>query len=236
MSTNSEETVSIARRYCGPPDSGNGGYTAGLLGTRLPGVTEVRLLRPPPLDRTLSLRLAGDGGELRDGDTVIATARPGRLEGEAPPAPSLQTARQSSRHYLGFTSHSFSTCFVCGPARTPKDGGLCIYPGPVRGSDLVAAPWKPAPEFADADGHVLPLYLWSALDCPSGFAAMGRDPAPVVLGTITVAIRGTLPAGEPCVVSGWPLGSEGRKHYAGSAVFGAGGAPVAEARAIWIAL
>jgi hypothetical protein len=231
-----EETVVIDARYCGPPESGNGGYSAGLLGTRLPGTPEVRLHRPPPLDRPLTLRLGAETGELLDGETVVASARPGAIEGELPPAPSLEEAGAASRDYLGFEAHTFSTCFVCGPARSPADGGLCIYPGPVAGTDRVAAPWQPADALADESGHVRPIYLWSALDCPSGFGAMGRNPAPVVLGTITVQIAAPLPAGRSCVVAGWPIRTAGRKHYAGSAIYTAEGEPVARASTIWIAL
>ncbi|WP_405225171.1 hypothetical protein [Lentisalinibacter sediminis] len=228
------ETVVIDTRHCGPPESGNGGYSAGLLGTRLPGTPEVRLHRPPPLDRPLTLRLAG--GELLDGETVVASARPGAIEGELPPAPTLAEASAAARDYLGFEAHTFPTCFVCGPARSPADGGLCIYPGPVPGAERVAAPWQPADTLADESGHVRPVYLWSALDCPSGFGAMGRNPAPVVLGTITVQIAAPLPAGQPCVVAGWPIRRSGRKHYAGSAIYTADGEPVARASTIWIAL
>ena len=145
MSAAAEVTVVIRARYCGPPESGNGGYSAGLLGTRLEGTSEVRLRRPPPLDRPLTLRRDGDTAELLDGTDVVASARPGAIDGELPAAPGVDEARAASRDYLGFEAHTSSTCFVGGPARTPEDGGLCIDPGPVPGSDLVAAPWTSGP-------------------------------------------------------------------------------------------
>jgi hypothetical protein len=40
--------------------------------------------------------------------------------------------------------------------------------------------------------------------------------------------------GERCVVIGWPLGEEGRKLYAGTALFGARGDLLALARQVWI--
>ena len=40
--------------------------------------------------------------------------------------------------------------------------------------------------------------------------------------------------GERCVVVGWPLGEEGRKLYAGTALYGEDGRPLARARATWI--
>ena len=48
-------TTSIAKRYCGPPQSGNGGYSCGLLGKQIEGPSKVRLHMPPPLDTQLSI-------------------------------------------------------------------------------------------------------------------------------------------------------------------------------------
>ena len=43
--------MTIDRRYRGPLHSANGGYAAGLLGSRLGGAAEVTLRLPPPLER-----------------------------------------------------------------------------------------------------------------------------------------------------------------------------------------
>jgi hypothetical protein len=40
--------------------------------------------------------------------------------------------------------------------------------------------------------------------------------------------------GEPCVVVGWPLGEDGRKLFAGTALYGAEGNVIALARQVWI--
>jgi hypothetical protein len=40
--------------------------------------------------------------------------------------------------------------------------------------------------------------------------------------------------GEECVVVGWPLGEEGRKLFAGTALLGADGEPLAAARQVWV--
>ena len=40
--------------------------------------------------------------------------------------------------------------------------------------------------------------------------------------------------GEPCVVVGWPVGEDGRKLYAGTALFGERGDLLAVARQVWI--
>jgi hypothetical protein len=42
--------------------------------------------------------------------------------------------------------------------------------------------------------------------------------------------------GEAYVVTAWPIGSEGRKHRAGSAIHDAGGRRIAVAEALWITL
>jgi hypothetical protein len=53
------QTITIARRFRGPPNSGNGGYVCGMLARYITGAAEVTLRAPPPLettdDRTLML-------------------------------------------------------------------------------------------------------------------------------------------------------------------------------------
>jgi hypothetical protein len=41
--------------------------------------------------------------------------------------------------------------------------------------------------------------------------------------------------GERCVVVAWPLGEDGRKLFAATALYGADGRPLAVARQTWIA-
>ena len=47
-------TLSIDRRFCGPPGSGNGGYTAGRLAALIGDPAEIMLRRPPPLETEMS--------------------------------------------------------------------------------------------------------------------------------------------------------------------------------------
>jgi hypothetical protein len=51
----------IMSRFCGPPDSGNGGYVCGLIAGYLDGPAEVTLRKPPPLETPLNLEPDGDG-------------------------------------------------------------------------------------------------------------------------------------------------------------------------------
>jgi hypothetical protein len=66
----------LGERFCGPPTSANGGYACGAIAERLGGGVEVTLRRPPPLGRPLRLQLGDGGAVVRDGDELVAEARP----------------------------------------------------------------------------------------------------------------------------------------------------------------
>jgi hypothetical protein len=48
-------SIIIDKRYCGPPNSGNGGYVCGRLAQHIPGGAEVTLRAPPPLEKSLDV-------------------------------------------------------------------------------------------------------------------------------------------------------------------------------------
>lgn len=227
------DSLTIGRRFNGPPNSGNGGYTCGVLGAMMDGPAAVRLKAPPPLDTPLDVALVDGHIDLRDGDSIVAEARPfeGRLE--APEPPPLEEAEAAAKHYRGYHDHVFPTCFVCGTERAVGDG-LRIFAGPVDGRDMVAAPWTPHASLADDNGNVRKEFIWAALDCPGAFAFPQPEGRAVVLGELAVSIRGPVRAGEPHIVIAWDMGHEGRKHWAGSAVYTAKGDCRAVANATWI--
>ena len=229
------QQLSIPARFNGPPTSGNGGYSAGSLAAFVDGCARVRLHRPPPLDTVLEVRGADSGVDLLDGDTLVASARPDELNMQVPDAPDLAAARAASQRFPGFERHLYPTCFVCGPGR-PAGDGLELFAGPVGEGDLYACPWQPAPDLLDADGEVKEVFVWSALDCPSGFGAFGDHQRPMLLGELTLEHYAPVPGGEELVVYAWPMGSERRKFYGGAAVASATGAVLAAARATWIAV
>ncbi|MCZ7589561.1 MAG: hypothetical protein M5U27_12055 [Gaiella sp.] len=221
-----DETVTIDRRFRGPLRSANGGYACGLLGSRVGAAAEVTLRLPPPLERPLTIRQEGERLLLEDGDLLVAEAVPGD-PGLAPPVPPEPAAAAAAAEGVGaFGPAEFAECFVCG---TREDGsGLSIHPGPVPGRDgLVATTWV-------AHG-VSPEVVWAAIDCPGAYAAGDPGRGEVVLGRMTARIDRLPEEGEPCVVVGWPLGEDGRKLYAGTALYGLDGEPLAVARQIWIA-
>ena len=222
-------TLSIHRRFRGPPESGNGGYVAGLLERELGGSNvRVRLHKPPPLDTPLEV---ADGALLHAGQSV-ASAVAAAVEVDAPPPVSLADARSASRAFTGFRSHIFPGCFVCGPERAAGDG-LCIFHGARAGGE-VAAPWQPTPDLCDSDGFIRSEFIWAALDCP-GYFAVQHAAGPAVLGELAVRIHGRCGCGEPLVVVGWHMASEGRKHRAGTALY-SGRTLVASAAATWVSL
>ncbi len=230
-------TIRIARRFCGPRDSANGGYICGLVAGHASEDVTVRLLKPPPLDADLELRRRDGLLELWSGPDIVAQARPGGVgELVPPPAPTYDEAVAAARRFAGFHTHPAAACFVCGPERAEGDG-LRIFAGPLPPSDGaprgVAAPWTPDATLAAGDGLVRSEFVWAALDCP-GYAAAAPDMRSMLLGEITARIGRRVAIGEHCVVSGWRMGGEGRKHLAGTALFGADGALCALARAVWI--
>lgn len=232
-----DEQITIDARFCGPPRSGNGGYVCGLVaaGLRAAGAVAVRLKAPPPIGRALRLESTPGGVRLLDGEASIAEGREAVVDLEVPACPSFEAASLASRSYLGFESHNFPTCFVCGPDRASGDG-LRIFPGALGGaSAILAATWTPDASLADSAGIVGPEFVWAALDCPGAFTRYPlADGIALVLGELAVAQEAPLAAGEACILTAWSLGDDGRRRHAGTALHRADGRLVARARAIWV--
>jgi hypothetical protein len=163
----------IPSRFRGPSRSGNGGYVCGRVAAYADGPVMVTLRRPPPLATPMTVEQAGEGSlRIHHGRTLIAEATsspvPQALEIPGPVSPA--EARTAAGRAQYFQDPLFPGCFVCGMSREPGDG-LRIFPGPVPGRGLWAAPWAPDPSVAGTDGRVRPEVAWAALDCPSGIAA-----------------------------------------------------------------
>ncbi|MFW6027423.1 MAG: hypothetical protein ACOC91_01300 [bacterium] len=233
-----EDHITIARRFNGPPDSGNGGYVCGRLAAFVDSPAQVTLRRPPPLETPLDVTADGVRVCLAADGELVAEAEPAALELDVPPAPSLAEAGAAVPGFPGFENHELPTCFVCGTQRKPGDG-LCLYPGPVAGrkDGLLACPWAPAPDLADALGLVRPEFMWAALDCPGAFAVQWAEQGALcLLGRLTARIDERPRAGAQCIVAGWPIGRDGRKRFAGTAVYSEDGRCLARASAVWIEL
>lgn len=227
----------VADRFCGPPGSGNGGYTVGMLGKHVGHEVEVTLKRPIPLDESLQVRVGADGGAtLGHSSTEIASARHAELDIDIPEAVSFSRASAARSSFPGFSAHPFPNCFVCGTERCADDG-MCLFTGRV-GEGLLASSWVPSSEFANAEGFIAPELICSALDCPGAWALIDRHgiKGPVVLGRMTYRLEQPIRAGGRYVVMGWALGREGRKAFCGTGVYDADGKVCAVAGATWIQL
>lgn len=226
----------IGTRFSGPPGSGNGGYAAGIAASYVEGPATVTLRKPPPLDVRMDVERDGDRTLFLVGGDLVIEAEPGGPVGDVPVPPSLEDARAARPDPALLADHVFPECFVCGPARAAGDG-LRIWVGPA--GDVVAAVWVPDPSLRYNDGEVGRPYLWAALDCPSGWAAFDTSQAsgtPIVLGRIAGEVRRNARVGEELIVTAWPIGAEGRKRFAGSAIHAADGELIARATATWIEL
>jgi hypothetical protein len=218
--------IVLPRRFRGPIDSANGGYTCGRLAAFLDAdVAEVTLRRPPPLERRLEVRRDSGAVVLVDGDVPIAEARATELRLDPPDPVSFDEAEAAARRHVRTGNPAFRECFSCG-VREEGDG-LAIHAGPVAGREpLHAAPWTV--------GETGPEIIWAAIDCSGAYAVGAAGRGDVVLGRMAARLVRLPEVGERCAVAAWPLGEDGRKRYAGTALFSASGDLLAESRQTWI--
>ncbi|MFC7361078.1 hypothetical protein [Nocardioides astragali] len=216
----------VPRRFCGPPDSGNGGWTAGALAA---------------LDDADSPGNRCDAGF---GGAAIATAtRVERALVEVDPvAPDVAASAEAS--YPGHDFHPFPTCFACGTGREEGDG-LRIFPGRVGAGPhgvVVAATWTPHPTlredwhtYVDEHPRGSVATTWAALDCIGGWAGDLAERL-MVLGRMTARVDDLPVIGEPHVVVGEGRGQDGRKTFTASTLYDSDGRVVATAEHTWIAV
>lgn len=219
--------------HCGPPESGNGGWTSGSLAayvhtTPAEPAVRVRLTSPPPLGRAMTVTHDGQAWELRDGEHAVASAWPAPrpdVEGLEPVTAAVAAAAEE--RFEGLADHPFPTCFTCGTDRSPAEA-LCLRPGPLGdGTGRYAARWTPR--------AAVPTLVWAALDCPGGWSA-GIAGRPMVLGEMTCLVEALPEPGLEHVVIARHTGGTGRKHYSASALYAPDGRRLATATATWIAV
>src|SRR5262245_58043037 len=81
--------IHIASRFNGPPESGNGGYSCGLIARTIGQPVRVRLQQPVPLNQDLVIEPGAAGQwEVHAGSELIATAAIHEVKAEVPQAPS----------------------------------------------------------------------------------------------------------------------------------------------------
>lgn len=232
------EWVRVPERFCGPPQSGNGGYTCGLLAQALPDASAVEctIRRPIPIDREMRVFAEGSRARLMDGEVLVIEAVGAELDLELPAPVAWEEAVVASKRSPAFQDHPFPTCFVCGPDRSDHDG-LRLFPGMTSKQNgfesFFAAAWVPAAEFAH-DGFVRTEIIWAAMDCPTGFAAGFPWAGKLVTGRLTVKLLAPVPVHARCVIQSWSLGDDGRKCHAGAVLRSGLGDTHAIAKATWI--
>jgi hypothetical protein len=228
------EVVEIREGLNGPPASGQGGYVCGLLAAVVGEPAEVSLRAPTPIGTPLQLERTETGAELRDGETLLAEARPNATFEAEPPEPvDLAHAERARERFDTTYEPVFGRCFVCGSAR---DDSQRVWAGPVDDRSRVATPWTPTDAWLDdGDGAVRPEFVWAVLDCPPSFAILIDHPAKLtMLVRLAVVRERPLRMGEPHVIVAAEIAVEGRKQRASTAVFTAAGDLCARGEALMI--
>jgi hypothetical protein len=233
-------TISIERRFRGPPNSANGGYCCGRVAAFIEGPAEVTLRKPPPLETVMKVVDGPDNSIcLYAGELLIASARPRDVPAADMTAPAYEDAVDASGRTFDPSAHKLPMCYVCGPHRAPGDG-LRIFCGPLDADDtnwsgVVAAPWIPEAYMADEHGRVSSEFLWAALDCPTAYASGSPAGFPtILLGRQAVAILKKPAIGEKCIIAAQQTGRDGRKYLAQATLFDQVGAALARCQATWI--
>jgi hypothetical protein len=245
-----QESIIVPARFRGPPESGNGGYVAGVVAecfgneASADAAVEVTLRAPTPLDREMTVLRAEDGSvQLVLGETLIAEARQTELSLEIPTPPSFAAALAARSNSPSFFENInpllpegtgfHPICFCCGADVAPNEG-LHVYAAPVAGFDGVAAAWQPSVEFADSDGLLPNPILWAALDCPGQFAYLVGGIRTGMLGRMTGKILKPAQVDQELTVIGWRIEVERMKHFAGTALFDESGDLCGYSRQVWI--
>ena len=238
------QEVVVENRFRGPPQSGNGGYVGGLFSRTIDpsgrGNVEVTLRSPIPLDNSMQVNRFEDGtATISDGETLIAQVKSVDWEMEVPAPPDWNDVRAVASKSLAFGSNLndllpgrkgfHPICFCCG---VEHDTGLQVCVAPT--GDQVAAIWETKKSWGASDGLLPVEFLWTAMDCPGQFAYMEKGIRTGMLGRITAAITERPKAGETLLVTAWTILVEGKKHFAGAAIFDKTGKLYCKAKTVWI--
>jgi hypothetical protein len=233
----------IQDKFRGPPASGNGGYVGGifasLIDPQAKHTVEVTLRAPIPLDTVMATAVRDGVARVTKDDTLIAEVKrsdatfASRLP---PPWPAVLAAAENAyslqpglQDFVPGVTGYHPICFCCG-AGNPD--GLKVFVAPV--ADQVAAIWQTQTSWADDDGKLPTEFLWTAMDCPGQFAFINEGLRTGLLGRMTARIHSRPAAGAELLVNAWTIRIEGKKHFAGSAIYDQQGNLCAEAITLWI--
>ena len=194
----------------GRPSSANGGYTCGLLA----GVRRRARRGDPARPRRRSTTPMRFDGTQRcvDGETLVAEAKRDSRRRRAVPAAS-RSRKPSGRHGAtrASTQHEYPTCFVCGPDARRRARAS----SPARSTERTSSRRRGSSRTTSRR-----VLVWAALDCPGAIGVGWDGRGDWLLGRMAAEVaRACRRPGERCVVVAWPLGHEGRKGYAGTALY-----------------
>ena len=206
--------ITLPYHFRGPLTSANGGYACGRLAAFVDAdEVEVTLRLPPPLDRPLTVEREGDGAKLLDGDALVAEARPSASRSRPRHPVSVddraRCARERHVRGAGHRSSVSASSAVCAVtvsrfgSDSSRDASRCT---PRRSYWTIRRPRSSGRR--------------STARARLRWAREGRGD--IVLGRMTARVHRVPEAGEQCVVTAWPLGEDGRKLFAGTALFAGG--------------
>jgi len=225
--------ITINKRFCGPPNSGNGGYSAGIIATNLPFLPEITLRAPLPLDQSMNLLVKENTAKLLDGDRLIAEAKVTDFQLNILSPITFAEAEHAKVSANAYADSPFQGCFVCGADRAVGDG-LKIR-SRVIGHQKVVAPWIPYASLGNENKQVKEEFIWAVLDCPGAWAIQDEEKF-YLLGRMATKIEQPVIVGEKYVIMGWVIAAEGRKTWTGTVIYDEQGKVCAYAKGTWISV
>lgn len=245
--SSADETVAmsalrIGRRFQGPTDSGQGGWTAFRFTERIGEAVEVSLHAPVPLETDLFVGAdpAGDRWTLdtgREHGRAVMTAVPtGPIVVDTEPV-SIAAARRAREQFahLG-PRHPVPFCFSCGLRHDSMRVHAAALDEDRYATDWTVPGWAVGPDGA-VDGGV----LWAALDCTSAwYVCQSRGERVAFTVRYAAEILEPVEAGATYALVGWAGDAaaewDGRKRHAAAAAFTADGTCVARSVSLWVSV
>lgn len=233
--------IVVPRQFRGPPFTANGGYICGVLAAAVGGRGVAMLRSGVPLDTAVRIEPGEEGAVtlVNAEGAVLGSARPADDSQIPPPPPAPPTVEEAKAFAAAsqFAERSLHRgCFSCCIEREAGEG-LGVHVGQIDGAPLgqCAGVWTPHENFALDDGTIPDEITWGALDCSGSMAWWIKSGSPVgLLGTMAGEVLRKPKAGETYVVVAWAREVEGRKHFAGVALFDGQGGVMARSGQIWI--
>ncbi|MEM9036007.1 MAG: hypothetical protein AAGD18_15530 [Actinomycetota bacterium] len=232
-------TVHLERRFQGPTERGQGGWTAHRFQRLIGEPVTLSLRAPVPLETDLVLVEQIDGWELVDPSgsepVTVMTASPGLGDlPDAAPVTLDEAIEGRARFEYDGDHHPVPRCFSCGL----QHDSMRVHGGPI-GGDRYATDWT-IPGWAADGGEVDSGALWAAIDCAAAWYVCGSRGYKLSY-TVQLAVEQLQPLepGATYALVGWSGdGSaewDGRKRHGASAAFAADGTLVARSRSFWVA-